>query len=477
MTVLGLVALLGLSARAGAPTGGGLFVESEEGASSKVTVSGELRSRWEMHRRNMTDFRSKDSHDHEEWVDSRLRLGLEFELAAGTKVFVQPQVNYAWGADGEEDDLLLYQGYVVFTPQIFGYDTVLTIGRQELAMGSEMLLGNDSKYAGLSHDAVRLDVKPLDKLSTTLFVSKLVEGTVAGADEASGLATTGAYINDVHLWGLWNTYDFESLDAVLDVYLLYLQSDVEFNTAPFASFMAASGAVNEFNTDGKIWTLGSRFKLDKFEVFGQKFDYSVELAIQAGTINIGGFPVVDGVRQNDLDIKDSFAFETELGWSPALPWSPRLCAGMAWASGDDAADDGNINHFFEIYQDVQGRLGKADLFVLENLRCWYTTLTFKPMDIKKLDAGISFLRFNAFEEGDVLGTGGTQLVGSDCNDIGDEYDVFLGYELNSNADLKFCWSYVEPEDMIHDATFVGGAAGDLGNSPAHRLHMTLSVKF
>jgi len=479
MTVLGLVAVMGLSARAGAPSvaGGGLFVESAESASSKVTVSGELRSRWEMIRDNMTDFDSQQ-HDHEEWVDSRLRLGLAFELAAGTKVFVQPQVRYAWGVDGEEDDLLLYQGYVVFTPEIFGYNTVLTLGRQELALGSEMLLGNDTKYTGLSHDAVRLDVKLIDNLDTTLFVAKAVEGTVAGADETNGLGTTGATINDVHLWGLWNTYRFNE-DAILDVYLLYLQSDVEFNGAAIAAaattadLLNAVANVNEFNTDGKIWTLGARFKIDKFEVLGQKFDFSAELAVQAGTINIGGEPTdSDGDLQNDLDIKDSFAFETEFGWSPELPWSPRLSGGMAWASGDDDFEDGNINHFFPMFQEVQGRLGKADLFTLENLRCWYATLTVKPMDIEKLSAGLSFLRFNAFEEYDVFGVGGRQLLGSNVNDVGDEYDVFMAYKVNENTDLKFCWSYLEPEDMIHDTV-----TDDLGNSPAHRIHMTLIVKF
>jgi len=482
LTVLGLVAFMGLSARAGAPSavaGGGLFVESEASASSKVTVSGELRSRWEMVRNNMTDFRDNESPDHEEWVDNRLRLGLRFELAAGTEVFVQPQVSYVWGADGEEDDLLVYQAYVKFTPQIFGYDTVLTIGRQELVYGSEMLLGNNSKYAGLSHDAVRLDFKPVDNLSTSLFVSKVAEGTATVADESNAVVTTGAYVNDTHLFGLWNTYEF-SEDALLDVYILYLHSDVEFANAAAlsaaattAQAVAALAGANEFNTDAKVWTFGARFKINKFEFLGQKWDYSAELAVQGGQVNWGGQPMRnDGVLENDLDIRDSYAFETEFGWSPAIPWSPRLALGMAWASGDDDMGDGNMNHFFSLFQDVQGRLGKADLFTLENIRCWYIDLTFKPMDSEKLSAGITFLHFDAFEELDAYGPGDSYLLGDTNNDIGDEYDVFMGYKLNENTELKLCYAYVEPEKFINDATTT-----DLGNSPAHRLHLTLKVKF
>jgi hypothetical protein len=473
---MSLVAVMGLSASAGS-AGGGLFVESAESASSKVTVSGELRTRWEAIRQNMTDFRS-GTPDREEWVDTRLRLGLLFELAAGTEVFVQPQASYVYGGDGEEDDLLIYQAFLRMQPEIFGYKTVLTIGRQELSFGSEMLLGNNSKYAGLSHDGVRLDVKLIDNLSTTLFYAKTAEGTATVADEGSAIATTGTFINDTHLWGLWNTYEI-SEDALIDFYILYLQSDVEFNPAALeaattpAEVLAAVAAVSEFNTDAKLWTGGVRFKIDTFEVLGQKFDYSAEIAVQAGKVNFGGEPTDDdGDLQNDMDIKDSFAFESELGWSLPLPWSPRLAAGMAWASGDDEWSDGNVNHFFPLFQDTQQRMGKADLFELTNIRCWYASLTCKPMDNDKWTAGLTFLRFNAFEEYDAFGTGGQQLVGSECNDIGDEYDLYTAYKLNENSDLKLCWSYVEPEDMVHKAE-----TADLGNSPAHRVHMTLVVKF
>ena len=73
---LSLVAIMGLSASAGAVAGGGLFVESAEGASSKLTISGELRSRLEVWQ-NFTDFSSSEA-DHINYVDSRVRLNLAF---------------------------------------------------------------------------------------------------------------------------------------------------------------------------------------------------------------------------------------------------------------------------------------------------------------------------------------------------------------------------------------------------------------
>jgi len=455
---LGLVAAMGLSASAGAPApapravagGGGLFVESADAMSTKVTVSGEIRNRWEAIRNNMEDF-SSATHDHHEWVDSRVRLGLLFELKEGYEVFLQSQTRYIWGDDdstGGDNDLELYQAYVKMNPEILGYKTTLTIGRSELALGSEMLLGNDSKYDGLSHDLVRLDVSPIENLTSSLFVAKLVDNDVnLGENPAIGPVNGAVVLNDTHLWGLWNTYQINE-DALVDAYLLYLQSDQEYT----------AGTPTLTTMDAKLWTLGTRLKIDTFELGGQKFDASAEVAVQMGKVNFG----------TDLDVQDSYAFEVEGGWMVPLAWSPRLALGMAWASGDDDATDGNFNTFMPLYEDVQGRLGKADLFTLQNIRCWYTTLTCNPMENKDLTAGISYLKFNAFEEHDQLGAGGSNGLDSNVNDMADEFDVFVGYKLSDNASLKGCWSWVEPEDMIHDS---------LGNSPAHRIHATLEVKF
>lgn len=465
---LSLVAIMGLSASAGAVAGGGLFVESAEGASSKLTISGELRSRLEVWQ-NFTDFSSSEA-DHINYVDSRVRLNLAFELTSGIEVVVAPQTRYIWGGwngmnepfggdiDWEDRDSLdLYEAYVKMQFEVFGRQLEAKVGRQEIALGSEMLLGNDSKYAGLSWDAVRLDMQVLDQLKTTFAVIRVVENDVA-IDEldlyAYPLGTP--YNNDLNTFVLWNTYSL-SEDAVIDAYLLYTNDKNE-----------GSGTFEPWGFDAKIWTFGGRFAMNKLALFGQNFDASVEVAVQMGEVNITG---------EDLDIQDAFAFEAEVGWSPAMAWSPRLAIGMAWASGDDNGSDGNYNHFNSLAQDVQGRLGKADMFRLENIRCAYIDLTCKPMDIEKLSAGVSYLKFNAFEEDDAQGVGGGGIAGapvslfggSNVNDTADEIDFYVGYKLNDNTDLKLCWSWIEPDDQIHDSGF--------GNSPAHRVHMTLVVDF
>lgn len=474
---LSLVVVLGLSANAGAAApapkaspvaAGSLFdVGSDTGAVSKLTVSGEMRTRWE-DRQNMTDF-SSAAHDRQEWVDARARLGLKFELTEETEVFIQAQSRYLWGGQSglndavggtpaagidDHDSLDLYQAYVKFQPEIFGVETTLTIGRMELPLGSEMLLGNATTGAGLSHDAVRLDMSLIENLSTSLIVAKLVENSAWFQENSNALTTNPAARNDTHFYALWNTYDIND-DMLVDFYVLYLSEDDEADQASTFTL---------FDADAKIWTFGARYKVKEFMVYGQKFDASAELAVQLGSVNIAG-------AGDDLDIQDSFATELELGWMPDLPWSPRLAFGMAWASGDDEATDGNFNHFMPLFQETVGRLGNADVVTLQNLRCWYFDLACNPMDKEEWKVGTTYLRFEAFEELDGMGAGGIGNAGNvTANNIGDEIDLYTAYKVNENTDLSLCFSWLEPQDYVTEQ-----AAN--GNSPAYRVSLSMVVKF
>ena len=482
---LSLVAIMGLSASAGTVAGGGLFVESEEGASGKLTIGGELRTRMEVWQ-NFTDFDSGLA-DHLSYVDARVRLNLGFELTSGVQVVVTPQARYIWGGWSglnspdfgslaaeipfldDRDSFDLYQAYMKWGFELFGRQMELTVGRMEMPLGSEMLFGDDSKYAGLSWDAVRLDIQVMDNLTTTLAVKKVVENDafiLAGASSvypAGYINGSKMYNNDLDTFIVWSTYEL-SEDALVDLYLAYTSDKNA------GGWWSGDPLYTAYGLEAKIWTLGSRVKFDKLVLFGQTFDASVELAVQTGKLTDGN-NLLSPPWETKLDIQDAFAFEAEVGWSPAMAWSPRLAIGMAWASGDDDGSDGNYNHFNSLSQDVQGRLGKADMFVLENIRCVYADLTCKPMDMEKLSAGITYLKFNAFEEYDDQGVGGNFMVGgNNVNDVADEFDIYAGYKLNENVEAKLCWSYIDPADQIS-----GG--GSENNSPANRVHLTLVVDF
>jgi len=462
---VGLAAFLSAPAKAGAPApapaaapaGGGLFVESEDGAVSKLTISGEVYNRYEF-QKNMQDFNS-ETNDNEDWGVSRIRLGLAFQLNDDVEVFLQPQGFYVWGgqngqnspgtAAADRDSLDVYQAFVTLHPEVLGMESALKIGRQELAFGSEMLLGNNTRYSGLSWDALRLDVKPAADLTTTLFAAKIVENDATsplGTDDTS--ANPGGR-NDVHLFGWWNTYTGFA-DTTVDFYALALQGESD-------NVNVATGY-----DDGTVYTLGARVKIDEIDVVGNVFDFSAEIATQVGEID------TIGAGDEDLDVKDCYAFEAELGYKLPLVWSPRAAIGLAWASGTDGDADGESNTFNPLFEDSGGaRLGEADVFQLSNIRCFYASLTMKPMDSEKVTTGIAYYRFEAMHVEDDIGNTGITSAGSD-NDVADEIDLFVDYAMSKNVGMRATYGMVDPADVIRD---------QLANSPASRLFLTLNVKW
>lgn len=439
-----------------------------EGGDAKLTITGELLSRFEL-QNNMQDFNS-DTRDTEDWVDARARLGFKFELQ-DTEVFIQPQARYVWGGQSgyndpgtgapadlvDRDSFDLYQARVTLLPETLGTEvTSLTVGRTELALGSEMLVGDNSRYGGLSFDAVRVDTRLMDNLDTAIFGAKVVEND---AFAATGLVlnglTAGATDNraDVYLFGLWNTYTVEE-DTKLDLYALLVKSEMDATTSD-ATFTPGF-------FDGDLYTLGARLKFDSIPMDAHTLDLSVEVATQVGEQDVAG---------QNFDVKDTYGLEAELGFRPDLVWKPRIAGGFAWASGDSDPNDTEINTFNSLFEDTEGRLGDSDIFLLSNIRCWYLKAELEPEDvIVDLKVGAAYFRFEAMEESDVAGGALANGAGTTANNIGDELDVYADYVINKHASLKLTWAHLDPQAFVNDQ------AG-LDNSPANRFFVSLGVKW
>lgn len=94
---------------------------------------------------------------------------------------------FSGGSHQEYNKVSLYQGFV--EAKFPGSDILaLKGGRQEFSYGSTFILGPDSFYDGLSFDAARLRVKPVEPLTVDLLVGSYatpfsggVEGNLAGA--------------------------------------------------------------------------------------------------------------------------------------------------------------------------------------------------------------------------------------------------------------------------------------------------------
>jgi len=94
---------------------------------------------------------------------------------------------FAGGSHQEYNKVSLYQGFI--EAKLPGSDILaLKGGRQEFSYGSAFILGPESFYDGLSFDAARLQVKPVEPLTVDLLVGAYatpfsggVEGNLAGA--------------------------------------------------------------------------------------------------------------------------------------------------------------------------------------------------------------------------------------------------------------------------------------------------------
>lgn len=100
----------------------------------------------------------------------------------------------------------LYQGFVEVHPPQYGQIS-LKAGRQDFSYGSAFILGSDSFFDGLSFDALRLRVTPLENVTIDLFggyyarpfsggVSGDLAGIHAGATFAGGNAIEAYAIHD-----------------------------------------------------------------------------------------------------------------------------------------------------------------------------------------------------------------------------------------------------------------------------------------
>jgi hypothetical protein len=490
--ILGLVTLPALAGPAAAPAPapkatapvgpGALFVESEEGAATKLVISGSFRTVWD-NTWNLNDFNSESGRSHQEYLDSRLELGFLFQLQEGVEVFVQPQVNYVWGgrqigtdsggdtsaSSAGNDNLRIYQAWVALHPELFGLNPVIKVGRMELAFGSEMILGNNTRYGGQSFDAVRLDVKPLPGLTTTLFGAKVVEND---QDYVNGLSTGSdkhKTQSDAYLCGLWNTLVLDGLDTSIDLYGLLFQAQ--------DGIQDTTTILSDYNgvplTKQELYTLGARVKVTPIELAPKHafdLDFSAEVAVQLGTVYED--------NTNDEHNVEAYAFETEFGMTfGAIPWTPRLAVGLALASGDRNPGDQTERTFRPLFQDTTDRLGDADLVSLSNLTCWFVKASVKPLE--KLEVGTAYYRFEAMQtESDVGGGNYTQLnngltpgagVDNDDNDLGDELDIYADIKLTKNVSLRGVFAWINPEDFLIDS--------GKGNSPGSRLFAVLAVKW
>lgn len=271
-----------------------------------------------------------------DFVEHRTRLNVKADFSNEVAAFIEIDAYDIWGEDfrsdyitgadfapATADDVEIYQSYIEAN-EMFGLPLRLRIGRQELAFGSEWLVGvNDTSsfFTGLSFDAARLTYAT-DMFSVDVFGAQLAEGGPIEEDE------------DIWLYGVYGSY-LGLEDIVIDAYWLWLRdarrlSDT--NLTWFGEWIEDLFGIDDYDPTN-LHTVGLRGA----GTLGA-FDFEAEAAYQFGDADQVGFlfrPFFYG--DDDADFS-AWAGNLEVGYTFDMVWQPRVWIGGAYFDGEDNRD-------------------------------------------------------------------------------------------------------------------------------------------
>jgi hypothetical protein len=270
------------------------------------------------------------------WIEQRTRLNAFADFSDEVSAFIEIdsydnwgedfRSNYITGADARavtNNDVEIYQAYVQ-ADQMFDMPISMRVGRQEMPLGNQWLVGvNDAAalFTGLSFDAIRFTYAT-DEYSLDVFGAELFEGGVVEEDE------------DIWLYGVYGSY--MGIDEMtLDAYWLFLRDARSLNDTNFV--WAVEWIEDWVDVDDYDATELHTFGLRGSGTFDQ-FDYEAEIAYQTGDADQAGFLFKPFVYGDDDAEFDNFGANVEVGYTFDMDYQPRVWLGGAYLGGEDERD-------------------------------------------------------------------------------------------------------------------------------------------
>lgn len=370
--------------------------------------------------------------------------------------------DYLTGADGAAasvDDVEVYQAYIEAN-EMFGQPLRLRVGRQEIALGSQWLVGvNDasSGFWGLSFDGVRLTYAT-DMFSIDAFAAQLFEGGIVEEDDS------------VWMYGVYGSY-LGLEDITIDAYWLYVRD---------------ARSLNDTNFIAPIEFLEDIFGLDDYDAtelhtFGLRgagmigpVDFEAEVAYQTGEADQVGFlfkPFVYG--DDDADF-DAWGANLEVGYNLDVAWQPRIYVGGAVFSGEDERDLTFwqwVNPFYQPEASVSFNrlfsnweysefLANTDMSNMYLVRAGVELAPTESIDV--LLSAAYFWAYESFDSPVHVNIGGFKVpiapglsFWTDENDdnLGLELGLYVTYHYTEDLSFEVGWAHFFAEDGISDGNF------------------------
>jgi len=415
-----------------------------------VTVGGSLRIRGNWYSEGDLDF-DNDTGPDALFVEQSTRVNVDAEFTEYTRAFIEFDAYNLWG-DGfrgleqstmtyggmpvrgvESSTVFLtgvdsgdsgspvsfYQGYVEFQ-NILGWEVFVRIGRQEIDLGSEFLVGNNdtsSSFRGLSFDGLTLQTE-IGKFVWRSFYTMLATNNNPVRLESSG-----------DIWFHGNQFSYVGFEGM------------ELAVFGMRYFQALTDPVEAAGYDEHIelYTFGGRFAGER----GQ-FDWIVEGAYQMGD---SGLP-------EPFDEASAFAGVGSLGYTFDVRMQPRIFINGAYYSGDE--EDAAFNRLFSDYEHSEF----IDSTDMSNV--WLAGAGVGAQVTESISLTLTANYYNTIEDFD-----------TDENDLGIEVGLYADYVYSDELGFSAGYAHFFAGDAMEDGVFVSasgakpfqtGPMGGLGES-------------
>ncbi len=397
-----------------------------------LSLGGELRERMESETNK--NFGSRDP-THDAFLLQRYVLFGDLKYRKSSRVFfegIDAQVNNRDLPEqpGMENRFDINQAF--FDLRVLGEDCPLTLraGRQQLSYGRERVIGKSDwtnaprRFDGfkLFYPSEMLDVDVF-YMRPIVFQTKPFNTTLKPPIDEGLNRKPDHYREEAHFYGLYSTYKGIRNHA-LDFYVLGLNDNDR--------LVNPNGRIG----DESIYTIGSR-------IAGTSgcIDYDVEGAGQWG--KWAG------------DDQKAWLFGGEAGYTAKkTDMTPRLGIGLDYGSGDDTPRDRTAETLNQLFPTGHSQLGFIDIVGRQNILA--PNLNFSLTPVKNVVTRLTWYHFWLSSNLDALynksgNPSRRNVSGSSGNDVGDELDVTVSWQIDVHSNLLVGWSHLWPGNFIESS--------------------------
>ena len=363
-----------------------------------VQVGGSIRTRGN----SFYSVASDENNSANQFTESRTTIDVAADFSDENSANITLSRYGVWGGDGVNDDadVRLHEAYITLGDALFGFKT--QIGRQELLLGNEFLVGNNSTAGGFDHfsyDGI-VSTWSNDTFDVTILNLKI--------DEEDGF-DPGEVDQDTDLKGIYGTYNGIE-NHTIDAYVLNRRI----------------GVANSDNDE--LYTIGARAA----GVFGGAFDYDVEIATQSGDF-----------ADDTIDYEGD-ALTAELGYTFDSNMMPRVYAGVALFTGPDDGEAG----FDRMFSDIEYSefLGDGDMSNVLIIRLGVGADVTEKIHLSAIVS--QFTLDNDYPAATTYN--GAVAVGADDDDLGTEVGLYANYQYSEDVAIEVGAATLLNGDAIED---------------------------